>query len=122
METALQIGHHIIIDCAQQGIWRAEHFSPLTARAYHLLQCFLEHPHQILPIPHLLRVGWPDEMRTPADLYTHIYRLRLALEQDPHHPALLITRREAGYLFTVTPRPCDSLRGPTEGAYQISYR
>ena len=122
METALRIGDQIIIDCAQQGIWRAEHFIPLTARTYRLLRCFVEHPHQIMPIPHLLQVGWPNEIRAPADLYAHIYRLRLALEQDPHHPVLLITRREAGYLFTITPRPCVPLCGQVESAHQITYR
>ncbi|PSR20266.1 MAG: hypothetical protein C7B47_18160, partial [Sulfobacillus thermosulfidooxidans] len=100
---SIWIDDEILLDCAQQGIWRHNQFVPLTARAYRFLLYFVHHPRQIIPIPQLLHIGWPDEMRTPRDLYGHIYRLRRVIESDPRHPRLLVTRRDAGYLWTAIP-------------------
>lgn len=102
--TVVWLDEDVLLDCAQQGIWRHHHFIPLTARAYRFLLYFVEHPRQIIAIPQLLQIGWPGEVRTARDLYGHMYRLRLIIESDPHHPRLLVTRREAGYLWTAIPR------------------
>ena len=98
-----QLREQIIVDPNPQGIWHAHHFVPLPARTYRILAYFLDHPHQILPGPLLLRVGWPEEIRTAADLFPQIHRIRQAIEPNPRHPQLLVTRREAGYLLRVTP-------------------
>ena len=103
MIRGLQLRERIIIDPNQQGIWRTHHFVPLPTRTYRILACFLDHPHQILPKSLLLRVGWPEDLRTVADLFPQIHRIRQAIELDPHHPQILVTRREAGYLLQVTP-------------------
>ncbi|POB10194.1 winged helix-turn-helix domain-containing protein [Sulfobacillus sp. hq2] len=103
MIRGLQLRERIIVDPQQQGIWRAHHFVPLPIRTYRILACCLDHPHQILPDSLLLRVGWPEDIRTPADLFPQIHRIRQAIESDPRHPRLLVTRREAGYLLQVTP-------------------
>lgn len=103
MLPGLQLRESIIVDCQQQGVWRAHRFAPLPARTYRILACFLDHPHQILPESLLLHVGWPEDIRTASDLFPQIHRIRQAIELDPHHPQLLVTRREAGYLLQATP-------------------
>ncbi len=92
----------IIVECKQQGVWRAHRLVPLPARTYWILACFLDHPHQILPESLLLHVGWPEDIRTAADLFPQIHRIRQAVELDPHHPQVLVTRREVGYLLQAT--------------------
>lgn len=98
-----QLRERIIVDPNQQGIWRVQHFVPLPPRTYRILTCFLDHPHRILSAHLLLRVGWPEEIRTAADLFPQIHRIRQAIEPDPRRPQLLVTRRAAGYLLQVTP-------------------
>ncbi len=103
MAQKLQLHEAIIVVPEQQGIWRSDNFIPLPARTYKILQYLLDHPHKILPESLLLQVGWPDNIRTSADLFPQIHRIRQAIEPTPRHPQILVTRREAGYLLQVTP-------------------
>ncbi len=103
MIRGLQLHQRIIIDPEQQGVWRMHDFLPLSARTYRILACFLHHPHHILSDSLLLHVGWPNDIRTTADLFPQIHRIRQTIEPDPRHPQLLVTRREVGYLLQVTP-------------------
>lgn len=99
----LTLGAQTWADLDRQGIWRGEQFIPLPARAYQILLCLLRYPNHLLPEARLLQAGWPGELRTSADLFAQIYRIRRALEPNPHHPQYLMTRRNAGYLLNVDP-------------------
>lgn len=103
MSSGIQLRETVIVDPEQQGIWRVHQFVPLPIRTYRILTCFLDHPHKILPDSLLLHVGWPEDIRTASDLFPQIHRIRQAIEPDPRHPQILVTRREAGYLLQVTP-------------------
>lgn len=82
--------------------WRAHDFAPLPTRNCGILACFLERPHDILR-SFLLHVGWPDDIRTTADRFPQMHRIRQAIDPDPRRPQLLVTRWEADYLLPVTP-------------------
>lgn len=125
MFNGLKLCEWIIVDPEQQGVWRTRHFKPLPARTYRILTCFLDHPYKILSPSFLLRVGWPEDVRTSADLFPKIHRIRQAIEPDPHHPQILVTRRSAGYLLQVAPvvaefDPSFLLYDLHKGSYQVN--
>ncbi len=94
----------IAIDRDQQIVLRYHRSVFLPARTWHLLAYLLDHPHRLIPDATLLAVGWPhEEGHAPPDLYRHMHRLRGAIEPDPRHPQVLLTRREVGYLLSLPP-------------------
>ena len=99
----------ITIDCDQQIVLRYHRTMFLPARTWHLLAYLLDHPHRLIPDATLLAVGWPHEnWHAPSDLYRHIHRIRMVIEPDPHHPQVLLTRREVGYLLLLPPSLADT--------------
>ncbi len=93
-----RIHAHCWVDWDQQGIWQNQQFVPLPLRTLRLLACLMQHENQVVSHSLLFTVGW-DEARSRWDLQTHIHRLRLAIELDPHHPQWLVTRHGSGYLL-----------------------
>ena len=94
----------IVVDRDQQLITRYHRTLFLPARTWHLLAYLLDHPHRLIADVELIRVGWPHEMgHDPPDLYRHMHRIRQAIEPDPRHPRILLTRREVGYLLALPP-------------------
>jgi DNA-binding response OmpR family regulator len=86
----------IVVDRDQQLITRYHRTLFLPARTWHLLAYLLDHPHRLIADVELIRVGWPHEMG-------HMHRIRQAIEPDPRHPRILLTRREVGYLLALPP-------------------
>lgn len=114
MHRGWSLGPHLIVDEDEQGVWRHGQWYPLPIRTYRVLHWLLTHPQTIVPYDQLLAVGWPGEPRTTADLFRHIHRLRAALEEDPRHPRILMTRRQAGYVLQAQPLPCRFALAPPE--------
>lgn len=74
---------------------------PLSAREFQLLRYFVEHPNTTLSRDVLLKEVWSYS----ADAFTrtvdvHVGSLRQKLEEDPKHPALIVTVAGLGYKFT----------------------
>lgn len=72
----------------------------LTATEFKLLRAFLGNRGQVLTIDQLLQQVWGEDVfLTDRVVYTHVNNLRGKIEEDPHHPRLLISVRGVGYRF-----------------------
>ena len=72
----------------------------LSATEFKLLLELARHPHQVMARDTLLRRVWEyDYMGDSRMVDMAIQRLRTKIEDDPSHPALIITVRGVGYRF-----------------------
>ncbi len=73
----------------------------LTAREFGLLAFLASSPRQVFSREQLLRQVWDSsaEWQTDATVTEHIRRIRNKIEDDPDHPAWIVTVRGAGYRF-----------------------
>jgi two-component system OmpR family response regulator len=73
----------------------------LTTGEYELLIAFVEHPQRVLSRNQLLDLARGRDA-TPFDrsIDVQVSRVRRKLEQDPKAPAMIITVRGDGYMFT----------------------
>jgi two-component system, OmpR family, alkaline phosphatase synthesis response regulator PhoP len=74
---------------------------PLSAREFQLLRYFVEHPNTTLSRDVLLKEVWfysADAFTRTVDV--HVASLRQKLEDDPKHPALIVTVPGLGYKFS----------------------
>ena len=70
----------------------------LTPREFDLLHALMLHPGQVRSTDELLNQVWGAEfMGQPQVIYVHIRWLREKLEDDPNHPARILTVRGVGY-------------------------
>jgi two-component system, OmpR family, response regulator RegX3 len=70
----------------------------LPLKEFELLEMFLRNPGRVLTRGQLIdRVWGSDYVGDTKTLDVHVKRLRAKLEQDPAHPALLVTVRGLGY-------------------------
>ncbi len=70
----------------------------LTAREFDLLRWFVAHPNRVFSRAELLDAIWGSGYDGfEHTVNSHLNRLRSKLEEDPTHPALLITVRGGGY-------------------------
>ncbi len=92
------------MDWDRKGVVRSRHFERLPARTFRILACLLQHHDHVVAIPTLLAVGWPDEDRSPQDLYPYIHHLRRLIEPIPMHPRWLTTWYGYGYLLHIAPQ------------------
>jgi two-component system, OmpR family, alkaline phosphatase synthesis response regulator PhoP len=72
----------------------------LSAREFQLLRYFVEHPNTTLSRDVLLKEVWSyssDAFTRTVDV--HVASLRQKLENDPKHPALIVTVAGLGYKF-----------------------
>ncbi len=73
---------------------------PLTRTQFALLACFLRHPGRLLTHRAIVTEVWGDPDAAAADnLRVQISQLRRRIEQDPRHPALIVTEPGLGYRF-----------------------
>jgi two-component system KDP operon response regulator KdpE len=72
----------------------------LTRTQFALLACFLRHPGRLLTHRAIVSEVWGDPDAAAADnLRVQISQLRRRIEQDPRHPALIVTEPGLGYRF-----------------------
>jgi len=70
----------------------------LTPRQFSLLEMLMRHPGDLLQREEIFKTLWEtDYYGDTRTLDVHISWLRRALEDDPHHPALIRTVRSVGY-------------------------
>lgn len=74
----------------------------LSACSARIFAELAQHPNRVLSESRLLAVGWPGEVRGREDLYKQICGLRHIVEDNPHHPRWILTRRNLGYEFHIT--------------------
>ncbi len=73
----------------------------LTRKEFDLLRYLVEHRGEVLTRDRLLDEVWGYErFPTTRTVDTHILRLRQKFEQDPEHPACILTVHGQGYKFS----------------------
>jgi len=74
----------------------------LSAREFHLLRHFMEHPNETFSRNELLQEVWGYEEGTLSrTVDVHIASLRQKVEEDPKHPGVILTVLGSGYKFKV---------------------
>ena len=72
----------------------------LTRTQFALLACFLRHPGRLLTHRAIVAEVWGEPDAAAADnLRVQISQLRRRIEEDPRHPALIVTEPGLGYRF-----------------------
>ena len=75
----------------------------LTRTQFALLACFVRHPGRLLTHRAIVADVWGDPDAAAADnLRVQISQLRRRIEEDPRHPALIVTEPGLGYRFLAT--------------------
>lgn len=93
--------HDIVLDLRNAQTFRNGKKIDLTSGEYRLLRLFMEHPDQVLSPEQILGQLWdhPDCCFDTNTASVYIRRLRLKIEDDPSHPAILQTVRGLGYCW-----------------------
>ena len=78
----------------------------LTRKEFDLLRYLVEHPGEVITRDRLLDEVWGyDRFPTTRTVDTHILRLRQKFEDDPEHPAHILTAHGQGYRFVAKSSP-----------------
>lgn len=79
------------------GPFGEQRLSPLLCD---LMACFMRHPGEVLTRQVLMREVWKTEyVGDTRTLDVHVSWLRKIVEAEPGRPAVIVTRRGAGYVF-----------------------
>jgi len=90
----------IVLDIRRTSVTRDGKSVNLTAREFHLLRYFVEHPETTLPRGELLREVWGQKASTfTRTVDVHVASLRQKLERFPKRPDMIITVPGTGYRF-----------------------
>ncbi len=90
----------IRLDLAEHSATVRGELVSLTPTQFTLLACFLRHPGRLLTHRAIVAEVWGDPDAAAADnLRVQISQLRRRIEEDPRHPALIVTEPGLGYRF-----------------------
>jgi two-component system KDP operon response regulator KdpE len=93
----------IRLDLAEHSATVRGEVVSLTRTQFALLACFLRHPGRLLTHRAIVTEVWGDPDAAAADnLRVQISQLRRRIEEDPRHPALIVTEPGLGYRFLST--------------------
>src|SRR6478735_7577324 len=85
------------IDWGAECIWRRGERINLTPKAFSVLRCLVERPHQLVTKAELLETVWPDTHVTEIVLNIAIGQLRQALGDNPRQARLIETIHRRGF-------------------------
>lgn len=102
-EKAMPVSGDISINTDSHQVYRAGTAIDLTQREYELLTFLASHPNKVYSRVDLMEQVWNygyvgDDVRT---VDVTVRRLREKIEVNPASPAYILTRRGAGYYFSV---------------------
>lgn len=105
-EAAQLTANGITIDPLKRQVSKNGLPLDLTASEYKLLCYFMENPNIILSPEQILGKLWDvnDSYIDASSLTVYIRRLRAKIEDDPSHPAKIVTVRRMGYKWHVADR------------------
>jgi two-component system alkaline phosphatase synthesis response regulator PhoP len=90
----------IVVDVRRTLVTRDGIAVNLTAREFHLLRYFVEHPETTLPRGELLQEVWGQKASTfTRTVDVHVASLRQKLERFPKRPEMIVTVPGTGYRF-----------------------
>ena len=101
--SAMPVAGDLSINTDSHQVFRGGSAVDLTQREYELLTFLASHPNKVYSRVDLMEQVWNygyvgDDVRT---VDVTVRRLREKIEQDPANPAYILTRRGAGYYFSV---------------------
>ncbi len=101
--TAMPVAGDLSINTDSHQVYRAGKAVDLTQREYELLTFLASHPNKVYSRIDLMEQVWNygyvgDDVRT---VDVTVRRLREKIEADPPNPVYILTRRGAGYYFSV---------------------
>ena len=102
-ETAMPVSGDLSINTDSHQVFRAGKAIDLTQREYELLTFLASHPNKVYSRADLMEQVWNygyvgDDVRT---VDVTVRRLREKIEKDPANPVYILTRRGAGYYFSL---------------------
>ena len=96
--------HDLSINVAKRQVTLGGNAVELTAKEFDLLAFFARHPGRVYSRAQLLDQIWGHGYEGyEHTVNSHINRLRAKIEQDPAHPAYILTVWGVGYKFTDAP-------------------
>ena len=103
-DSAMPVAGDLAINTDSHQVFRAGKAIDLTQREYELLTFPASHPNKVYSRVDLMEQVWNygyvgDDVRT---VDVTVRRLREKIEEDPASPQFILTRRGAGYYFSVT--------------------
>ncbi len=101
--SAMPVSGDLSINTDSHQVFRSGKAIDLTQREYELLTFLASHPNKVYSRVDLMEQVWNygyvgDDVRT---VDVTVRRLREKIETDPASPAYILTRRGAGYYFSV---------------------
>ena len=101
--NAMPVAGDLSINTDSRQVYRSGKVIDLTQREYELLTFLASHPNKVYSRVDLMEQVWNygyvgDDVRT---VDVTVRRLREKIEADPANPAYILTRRGAGYYFSV---------------------
>ena len=101
--SAMPVAGNLAINTDSHQVFRGGKAIDLTQREYELLTFLASHPNKVYSRIALMEQVWNygyvgDDART---VDVTVRRLREKIEADPANPAYILTRRGAGYYFSV---------------------
>ncbi len=88
------------VDARQAAVFRSGEQLQLSAKEYHLLLYFVEHPRQTLSRDVLLREVWKYRAGlSTRTVDVHVGWLRQKVEENSRKPRWIVTRHGLGYIF-----------------------
>lgn len=104
VDSAMPVAGDLAINTDSHQVFRAGKAIDLTQREYELLTFLASHPNKVYSRVDLMEQVWNygyvgDDVRT---VDVTVRRLREKIEADPASPVYILTRRGAGYYFSVT--------------------
>ena len=101
--NAMPVAGDLSINTDSHQVFRSGKAVDLTQREYELLTFLASHPNKVYSRVDLMEQVWNygyvgDDVRT---VDVTVRRLREKIEADPANPAYILTRRGAGYYFSV---------------------
>ena len=102
-DTAMPVAGDLSINTDSHQVFRSGKAIDLTQREYELLTFLASHPNKVYSRVDLMEQVWNygyvgDDVRT---VDVTVRRLREKIEVDPANPVYILTRRGAGYYFSV---------------------
>ena len=103
-DSAMPVAGDLAINTDSHQVFRAGKAIDLTQREYELLTFLASHPNKVYSRVDLMEQVWNygyvgDDVRT---VDVTVRRLREKIEADPASPVYILTRRGAGYYFSVS--------------------
>lgn len=92
------------LDPGERRVWKDELPIELTGVEFDLLYTLARRPNHVFTREKLLEFAWKDSSESiPKVIDVHIGHIRKKIEDDPAHPAFVVTVRGTGYRFESVP-------------------